>query len=254
MHLLDKLERPIIFAHRGASISAPENTLSAFELAVKLGARAIELDAMLSSDSIPVVIHDHTLERTTNGRGFVSDFTFADLLKLDAGAWFSYEFTGERIPTLEQVLKMISNDVLVNIELKNYHAPHDTLTKRVLQVVDGLGLWDCVLFSSFLPRNLRIIRKKKPEAKVALLCPPGFSGWLMRSSFYMYLSPEFIHPSIDDVDKKSIAKEHTKGRRVHVWTVNSKSKANELFENNIDGIFTNDPLIMQEEETKSHPR
>ncbi len=105
MHLLDKLERPIIFAHRGASISAPENTLSAFELAVKLGARAIELDAMLSSDGIPVVIHDHTLERTTNGRGFVSDFTCAELMKLDAGAWFSEEFTGERIPTLEQVLK-----------------------------------------------------------------------------------------------------------------------------------------------------
>ena len=104
------------------------------------------------------------------------------------------EFKGEKIPTLEEVLKMISHNILINIELKNYHAPHDNLTETVIKMVDGIDLWDSVLFSSFLPRNLRLIRKKNPEAKIALLCPSGIKGWLFRSSFYLNFSPEIIHP------------------------------------------------------------
>ena len=208
MHLLDQLDKPVIFAHRGASANAPENTLAAFELAVRLGAKAIELDTMLSRDGIPVVIHDHTLERTTNGHGLVSDHDQSDLIQLDAGSWFSETFKGEKIPLLREVLERFSHNILINIELKNYHAPHDTLTETVMKMVDELDLWDSVLFSSFLPRNLKLIQNQKPEAKIALLCPSGIKGWLFRSSIYLNLSPEIIHPAESDVDSKYIEREH----------------------------------------------
>ena len=246
MHLLDQLKRPVIFAHRGASVYAPENTLSAFELAVKLGAKAIELDTMLSSDGIPVVIHDHTLERTTDGHGHVNSHNYSDLSRLDAGSWFSDAFKGEKIPSLHKVLESLSNKILVNIELKNYHAPHDNLVETAMQLVDKLNLWDSVLFSSFLPRNLRLLRLKNPDAKIALLCSPGIKGWIFRSSIYYDLSPAIIHPAACDVDLKYIVREHHRGRRVHVWTVNDKNKAIDLFNSNTDGIFTDDPRSMFE--------
>jgi glycerophosphoryl diester phosphodiesterase len=246
LHLLDHLERPVIFAHRGASVSAPENTMSAFELAVKLGAKAIELDAMLSRDGIPVVIHDHTLERTTNGHGLVGDHDFSDLSCLDAGSWFSEVYKREEISSLHHVLKRFTNKILINIELKNYHAPHDDLSETVIQLIDESNLWDSVLFSSFLPGNLRLIRKRNPSAKVALLCATGIKGWIFRSPFYRHLSSEIIHPAIEDVDQVYIQCEHRNGRRVHVWTVNDKEKAKELFLSDVDGIFTDDPESMLE--------
>lgn len=254
MHLLDQLERPVIFAHRGASINAPENTLSAFKLAVKLGAKAIELDTMLSSDGIPVVIHDHTLERTTDGQGTVSEQSFSDLTRLDAGVWFSDEFKGEKISSLRQVLESLPKKILINIELKNYHAPHDNLAETVMLLVDDLDLWDSVLFSSFLPKNLKLIHRKKPDAKIALLCPSGIKGWIFRSPIYFGLSPAIIHPAVSDVDLKYIEREHRRYRRVHVWTVNDKTKARNLFINNIDGIITDDPKSILEVLRLFHPR
>ena len=254
MHLLDQLERPVIFAHRGASANAPENTFAAFELAVRMGAEAIELDSMLSQDGIPVVIHDHTLERTTNGHGLVSSQDLSDLIKLDAGSWFSETFKGEQVPLLREVLERFSHNILINIELKNYHAPHDTLAETVLKLVDELNIWDSVLFSSFLPGNLRLIHKRNPEAKVALLCPSGIKGWFFRSSLYLKLSPEIIHPAESDVNSKYIEREHQRRRRVHVWTVNDKAKARELLIDDVDGIFSDEPAAMKEVLRLLHPR
>ncbi len=254
MHLLDQLDNPIIFAHRGASANAPENTLAAFELAINTGAKAIELDTMLSRDGIPVVIHDHTLERTTNGQGMVCDHDLRDLLKLDAGSWFSESYKGEKIPLLSEVLVKYSRKILINIELKNYHAPFDTLTETVIKLVDELEIWDSVLFSSFLPRNLKLIKEHMPQAKLAILCPSGIKGWFFRSTLYSRISPSIIHPAENDVDSKYIRREHNRGRRVHVWTVNDESRAKELFVNGIDGIFTDESMIMLDLSRQFHPR
>ena len=109
----------IVLAHRGYSAKAPENTMAAFELALAVGADGIELDVHMTRDGEIVVIHDDTLDRTTNGKGPVSDQTMAELRELDAGSWFSPEFAGERIPTLKLVLELIKDkDVLLNIEIK----------------------------------------------------------------------------------------------------------------------------------------
>ena len=131
---LEKINRPWVVAHRGYSGLYPENTASAFEAAIGAGADMIELDVCLTKDRIPVVIHDQTLERTTDGHGLVSEFTLSELKKLDAGSWFSPKFKGESIPTLEEILLQIRGKISVNIEIKpeSYESagPADAIENR----------------------------------------------------------------------------------------------------------------------------
>ena len=169
--------RPLIFAHRGSSAHAPENTLAAFELAVAQGTPAIELDTKLSADGQVVVFHDATVERTTNGRGYVSKLTLSALRELDAGSFFSEKFKGEKIPTLEEVLETIGKRVFISIEFSNYYTfPHDGLVDKVCGLVKRFGLQDNVLFSSFLPSNLKRTRELLPEVPRALLALRGWKG------------------------------------------------------------------------------
>src|SRR5512147_1736179 len=129
--MLTFLPQPIIFAHRGASAHAPENTLAAFELALSQGADAIELDVKLSSDGQVVVIHDPTVDRTTGAKGRVKDMTLADMRTLDAGSFFSQNFVNEKIPTLEEVFETMGKRLFINVELTNYTTPRDHLVETV---------------------------------------------------------------------------------------------------------------------------
>ncbi|MBU0511232.1 MAG: glycerophosphodiester phosphodiesterase, partial [Chloroflexi bacterium] len=115
-----QLPRPAIFAHRGASAYAPENTLAAFDLAIRQNADAIELDAKLSADGHVVIIHDQTVDRTTDGTGRVSDLQLAALQELDAGCTYDEAFRHERIPTLGEVFDAVGRKILINVELTNY--------------------------------------------------------------------------------------------------------------------------------------
>ncbi|MCL7453535.1 MAG: glycerophosphodiester phosphodiesterase, partial [Anaerolineae bacterium] len=112
-------DRPLNFAHRGASHEAPANTLAAFELAAEMGADGIELDVHLSRDGELVVIHDFSLEGTTNGHGRVGDRTLPELKALDAGSWFDPRLAVQRIPTLQEVIDAVAARLLLNIELKS---------------------------------------------------------------------------------------------------------------------------------------
>ena len=242
MHLYDSMKKPVIFGHRGASRYAPENTMAAFELAIKQGARAFELDTMLTSDGIPVVIHDHTLDRTTNGTGSVNQKKYDEIQELDAGGKFSQDFRGEKVPSLVDVLKRYPQEILINIELKNYHSPKDELTRIVLEMVESLQMLDRVIFSSFLPRNLRILRKMQPKAKTALLISGGVPGYLLSTALLRSLSPEIVHPPLDVVDHRLVRQEHKNGRCVNVWTVNDPQSARKLIDWGVDGLITDDPL------------
>src|SRR5437867_7569994 len=132
--MLQSLPRPIIFAHRGASAYAPENTLAAFELALAQNADAIELDVKLSADGHAIVIHDPTVDRTTAHHGRVRDLSLAELSALDAGSFFSEKFHGERIPTLEEVFETMGKRTFINVELTNYSTPHDHLVETVCKL------------------------------------------------------------------------------------------------------------------------
>ncbi len=231
----------VIFAHRGACALAPENTVASFELASTHQADAIELDAKLSKDGVVMVIHDPTLERTTNGTGKVNQHTLAELKALDAGAKFDPKFSGEKIPTLDEVLEAVGKKLLVNVELTNYSSPKDDLIVKVAEAVKRQNMQDRVLFSSFIPKNLKMMKELLPDAPVALLCLMGLGGLLSRSFFLTHVSPAIIHPYLTDVDPLYVRMEHRRHRRVHVWTVNAEQDIKHMLAMRVDGIFTDDP-------------
>lgn len=235
-----------IIAHRGASAHAPENTLAAFQLAVSHRADAIELDAKLSADGNIVVIHDQSVDRTTNGSGKVRDLTLQELQALDAGSWFSPAFAGEKIPTLSQVFEAVGGKLLINVELTNYASPGDALPEYAAQLVLKFDWVDRILFSSFHPFNLVRVKKQIPNAQVALLAQPGSAGFLSRSLIGRWFSPRFIHPCYSDVSQAFIHKEHNRNRKVNVWTVNEPVEMKRLLSWQIDGLITDDPRLAKQ--------
>ena len=243
MTALENLPTPAIIAHRGASAFAPENTLASFKLALEQGADAIELDAKLSKDGQPVVIHDQTIDRTTPQQGRVRDYLATDLRKMDAGSHFDVSFQGEPIPTLEEVLKAVGQLTYTNIELTNYETPFDPLPQRVAEIVRRLKLGGRVFFSSFSIVALLRIRRLLPETPVGLLLPSGRSGTLAQALFGPLAKHRSLHPEASSVTASLVAQNHRRGRKVLVYTVNQESEMRRLFEAGVDGIFTDDPLL-----------
>ena len=238
------LPTPAIFAHRGASAHAPENTLAAFELAIRQGADAIELDAMLCASGEVVVIHDETLERTTDGQGLVSETPLEVLRQLDAGSYFDPAFGGQRIPTLEEVLESVGGRIYINIELKNYTTPRDPLPERVAALVERFGLEESVLFSSFNPWTLRRAHARLPRVPLGLLTTPGWTGRVLNGPLGRLVVPyEALHPERRSVTPALVAAAHRRGARLHTYTVDDPAEARYLFALGVDGIFTNDPLL-----------
>jgi glycerophosphoryl diester phosphodiesterase len=208
---------------------------------VEQGADFIELDAKLSKDNQVMVIHDQTVDRTTDGKGKVNELTLAELKKLDAGSHFDAKFAGEKIPTLDEVFKAVGKEIYVNVELTNYDSKNDDLIPLVAEIVKANHMEERVLFSSFLPKNLVKIHKLISEAPTAILCLQGLAGLLSRSFLMVGISPKVIHPYLSDTTPTLVAREHRRGRRVHVWTVNEEFDMENLLKMGVDGLFTDDP-------------
>ena len=223
-----------MIAHRGASLVAPENTLPAFYAAVQNGADAIELDVQLTADRIPVVIHDHTLERTTNGAGAVVSRSWEELKILDAGKWFGSEFKGARVPSLEEVFDRFGDSINLNIELANYSTPFDELPAIVCSMIARRYLHDRVLVSSFNPIALLKVKAMKNELSTGLLLMPGVSSILKR----------FLHPNLLDMDRSYLERPGLSAR-LNVWTVNEVEDMDKLLERNVAGIITDAPGLLR---------
>ena len=240
--MLDHIPRPAIFAHRGSSLYAPENTLPAFELAVRQKADAIELDVKLTADNHVVVFHDQTLERTTGVQGRIIDSKLADLRRLDAGSHFDIAYRGETIPTLDEVFNLVGKQTYINVELTNYASPTDHLPERVAECTTRHKMVGRVMFSSFNPIALVRIRRLLPKPPIGFLAQEGKRGALARSWFGYLIRYQSLNPALVDVSKLLVEKTHRRGRRVLVYTVNQPEDMRRLFEIGVDGIFTDDPL------------
>lgn len=245
--MLFDLKPPYVFAHRGASAHAPENTLASFQLAYQQGAPLIEFDVKLTADKHVVVIHDQTVDRTTDGMsdgfGKIMDMSLADLKRLDAGLWFDEKFRGERIPTLDEVFETVGNKLYMNIELTNYASPFDGLVDVVVFLVKKHGMERRVIFSSFFPTNLMRAKRLLPDVPCGQLVLPGRSGWWQRI-WGGLIDVQAVHPYTSDVKMDTIAKAHGRNRLVHVWTVNDRDEIKRLFDLGVDGIFTDDPQLV----------
>jgi len=240
---LETLSQPVIFAHRGASAYAPENTLAAFELALTQQTDAIELDVKLSADGQVVVIHDPTVDRTTNGQGKVKNLTLAQLKSLDAGRSFSRESTGDKIPTLEEVFESVGKRTFINVELTNYTTRGDDLVERVCMLVKKHQMQNRVLFSSFFASNLSKARSYLPQVPRGLLAMNGLLGVWSRSFGFTFGKYDALHPNLNDITQQEIIRVHRLKRHVYVWTVNREEDMHRLFYWGVDGIFTDDPQL-----------
>jgi glycerophosphoryl diester phosphodiesterase len=237
------LPRPTVFAHRGSSAYAPENTLAAFQLALNQGAPALELDAMLCADGHIVVIHDDTVNRTTNGSGQVHQMPLAAIQELDAGSYLNPAFKSEKIPTLTEVFETVGRRIFINIEIKNYASPLDSLPSRIASLVQKFNLGEYVLFSSFNPLALLKIRRLLPQAPCGLLIFHGTAGGWARGWLGRRFPCQALHPDLRDVTPSFVASTHQSGRRMHVYTVNQPDEMKRIFELGVDGIFTDDPPL-----------
>jgi len=249
--MLESLPQPIIFAHRGASAHAPENTLAAFELALEQQADGIELDVKLSADEKVVVHHDPTLDRTTDGTGRIQTFPLAELKKLDAGSFFSEKYRGEKIPTLDEVFEVVGKRTFINVELTNYKTPGDQLVEAVCILIKKHNMQKRVLFSSFLARNLSKAGSYLPDVPRGLLALPKILGTWARSFGFSFGKYQALHPFVKDVTQQEVARVHRLNRRVHVWTVNDERDMRRLFSWGVDGIFTDDPQLARRVRTES---
>lgn len=232
-----------IWAHRGASADAPENTLPAFALALGQGADGIELDVQLTRDDEVVVIHDETLERTTDGVGWVLDHSLADLLTLDASAG-RRGFPGVRIPLLAEVLELIrDSDAIANIELKTDVLPNRGIEERVLEVVAASGCADRVVYSSFNHYTLRNLAKLGvTQPRGALISDRLFKPW----RYARTLDVQALHPSVRATTRTLVERCHEQGLRVHVWTANSVKDLRRQFVHGADAVITDVPALAVE--------
>lgn len=239
--MLEHFPRPILLAHRGDLTHAPENTLPAFSQAVQKGADGVELDAKLTADGHVIVIHDATVDRTTNGSGKVSSFTLEEIRRLDAGAWFDPKFAGTQVPLLEEVFETLGREKLINIELTNYSTPRDGLVEKVCGLIRKHNNQDQIIFSSFFASNLKIAARIMPEVPRGLLAMPGLLGMWSRSFGFMFGDYQALHPHISNTSREQVQRVHRLKRRVHVWTANSPEEITRLRDWGVDGIFTDDP-------------
>lgn len=237
----------MIIAHRGASVYAPENTHAAFKLAIEQGADAIELDAKLSSDGYVVVIHDQTVDRTTTSTGRVNEMTAFELSRLDAGSHFDWAFRQETIPLLDDVFSTWGSEIFFNVELTNYASPRDSLPKKVAELVRFYHLQERVLFSSFNPYALVKIRSLIPDCRIGLLAFQGLRGAWARSWAGRLLNYDSLHPEASDVTRELVRSSHRHQKAVYVYTVNDRQLMGKLFDLQVDGVFTDDPLLAKDE-------
>ncbi|MFD2368755.1 glycerophosphodiester phosphodiesterase [Brevibacillus sp. GCM10020057] len=160
----------ICMAHRGWSGKAPENTLAAIRLALEEPAiRAMEIDVQLSRDGVPVLIHDFTLERTSNGKGLVKDHTLQELRELDAGSWLDEKFAGERIPTLDEALQAVKGRCTLNIELKATSDMYPGIAEKVLKLIERHDMKRQVYITSFDHDLIRQVRKLDADVTTGLI-------------------------------------------------------------------------------------
>ncbi len=235
MILLDPNAIPVI-GHRGASGSYPENTLLAFDRALEQGADALELDVRLCGDGAVVVIHDATVDRTTDGTGLVRDRTLSEVRALDAGG-------GEPIPTLDEVLEHFPETPLI-VELKE-----TAVAAAAQRCLDRHRATGRVLVGSFEPGALRPFGKPDchraaSRRETALAWALSRAGLHPPAAFEAYTVPE-RHGRLRVVDARFVAAARRAGRPVHVWTVNDVAQARRLRAIGVCGIITNHPARMR---------
>lgn len=231
-----------IYAHRGSSGTHPENTIAAFYEAASLTIHGVEFDVHLTKDSELVVIHDESIDRTSDGTGFVKDMTLAELKAFDFGSWFSPDFKGQTIPTLNEVLQVFAETTHhLNIELKSDIFPYEGMVEMVIAVISEMGLDSQVVLSSFDHGAIRTAKQLAPHIETAAL----FMEVLVEPVDYMQAIPaDALHLFFPTALRPSIRQVLEAGTTVRTFTVNEEQYAQALKDVGVTAIFTDLPEKM----------
>jgi glycerophosphoryl diester phosphodiesterase len=230
----------LVFGHRGAAAYAPENTLASFRLAMEQGAHGVEFDVHLTRDGVPVVIHDFSLDKTTSGHGPVVEHEYEDLEALDAGSHKGSEFAGEPIPTLEEVFRLLSGKLAMNVEVK---ADTDGIEDAVAALIDQYGVNDWVIVSSFNPLILQRFAAKYPQIALGYLYDESMPyEEFLQLLTNVKLQARHPHHTMIDASFVRVAKQF--GYRINTWTVNEPARAIELRQFGVDVIITDTPDVI----------
>ena len=239
----NKIYTPKIYAHRGASNAAPENTMAAFELAKDMGADGIELDVVLTKDSEIVVIHDDSIDRTSNGKGVVEDMYYSDLKKLDFGSWKNEQFKGEPIPLLNDVCKLVKDsNILLNIEIKPT-VKSDEIEDKIISMIKSYDIVNQIIISSFNHYCLRSIKKKFSDVETGILYQSG----IIKAARYARhtVKADGIHPHKYAVLKETVKCAAMNNMKIRPWTVDSPDLFKKMAKvKYISGVITNKPDVM----------
>lgn len=225
----------MVIAHRGASSYAPENTLAAFDLALQMGVRHIELDVHSSSDGHIVVIHDDTVDRTTDGSGPVASHTLAGLRALDAGSWFGAIFVGQRLPTFAEVLERYKGRVHIHTEIKGHSA---YLSQRTVDMIRQHGMAEQVTMTSFQKVRLEEIRAYAPALP---------TGWLVGEVSDAIIAQARaigltqLCPRANTLTPELVRRLHAEGFVVRAWGVTTEALMQQVVQAGADGMTVNFP-------------
>ncbi len=240
----DAWRAPEIIAHRGASWDAPENTIPAFEEAINQNADAIEFDVHLTSDGVPIVMHDATVGRTTDATANtpVAEMTYEEVRALDAGSWFSDEFEGTKVPTLEAAIEVIDPHARIFLEMKNFT---DAATAEVYNIIEEKDVADNTVLMSFSSHQLREMKDYDEDIETLYLMTTFFGSissvvdqeHVDHFGFEGYMTLENPH-YIDSI--------HHRDKHLSVWTINDESRLRDLTILGVDGIITDRPILARE--------
>ena len=218
-----------VTGHRGAAGLEPENTLRSIRKAIELGVDQVEVDVHLTKDGEIVVIHDDTVDRTTNGHGYVREFTFKELRKLDAGK-------GEYIPTLREVLNLTMGRVILQVELKG-----EGTAEPVVRLIEEMGAENWVVVTSFHPERLKRVHELDPAIPTGLLVFKPENDPCQKA---LEVCAKALHINFRHVDRRIVEEAHQRGLRVCVWNPDTEEDMVKMVELGVDAIGSNRPDIL----------
>jgi glycerophosphoryl diester phosphodiesterase len=234
----DHSEDFVIMAHRGASAVAPENTLIAYKKAIEMGADYAELDVRQTKDGAVVLMHDKTVYRTTGVKGFVWDFTLAELKKLDAGSWFGEDFKGEPIPTLQEVIRLAKGRMKLNIEVK-ISEKEPGIAQKVVDIVHAENFGQDCIITSFDRETVEIFKAIAPELRTGYIFEKEYSADVFEGNW------DALSCQHELVDAEFVRRAKEKGKKVYVWTLDEREEMLRLIGLGVDGIITDKPDLLK---------
>lgn len=239
------MKKPMLLAHRGFSGDYPENSPLAFRKAVECTrADGFESDVHITKDGKLVIFHDATLERTSNGTGYLKDYTYDELITLDIGAWKSPDCAGEHMWTFDELLDFCDETkMLLNLELKNYEVFYDGLEQRVIDAIRAHKMQDRVFVSSFNHISMQLFKQLDGDIETGLLYDKpllDIGAYIARSS------ADNMHPRymLLQYQPELVGLYHERGMKVNTWTVNDEENMRDMIARGVDCIISNHPDVL----------